>query len=346
MKDAQRTILSLRGVTRRYNKTTAVAAADFDLFEGRIACLLGPSGCGKSTLLRMIAGLEPVDGGEIHIAGALVSSPERAVSPEDRGVGLVFQENALFPHLNVRDNIGFGIRTLPSAARAAKVDRLLDQFHISHLAASWPHMLSGGEQQRVAIARSLAREPALLLLDEPFSGLDGVLREGVRDALLEDLRRLKTCVLIVTHDPQEAMLIADDLLLMAGGRILQSASPRECYLRPVNVIAARLLGDIVLFPGTVGGGRIDTALGAAPAAGFPDGPAQLALRPDSLFLAAEGAAATVTDVRFAGGSFRIDLALQGAAFSMRATGEPPVRGQTVHVGFDAAAAMIFSGRQT
>ncbi|NCU12562.1 MAG: ABC transporter ATP-binding protein, partial [Sphingomonadaceae bacterium] len=286
-------ILTLAGVSRRYGKAVAVDQASLTLKAGRIACLLGPSGCGKSTLLRMIAGLEPVDGGEVRIAGQTVSTPAAMTPPERRGVGLVFQDNALFPHLDVTGNVGFGLSALTAPERAERVSRLLDQFHIAHLARSFPHMLSGGEQQRVAIARALAREPALLLLDEPFSGLDGHLRETVRAALLGDLRAAGASVLVVTHDPEEAMGIADDLVLMADGRILQTGSPADCYRRPVSPQAARLLGEMILLPGEVRGGAIATALGTLAAPGLPDGPARLGLRPEALRPDAAGVAVAI-----------------------------------------------------
>ncbi|WP_324262346.1 ABC transporter ATP-binding protein [Altererythrobacter sp. H2] len=341
--DATDPILELSAVTRRYGTVAAVDAAGFALQRGRIACLLGPSGCGKSTLLRMIAGLEPVDEGTIHLAGQVVSAPGSQAAPEHRGVGLVFQDNALFPHLDVRGNVGFGLGRLPRAQRETQVTRLLDQFHIAHLEKSWPHMLSGGEQQRVAIARALAREPALLLLDEPFSGLDGSLRASVRDALLADLRRAGATVLVVTHDPDEAMAIADDLVLMAGGRVLQTGSPDECYRRPVSVTAAHLLGDLVLLPGQVAAGQAETALGTHPAPGLPDGPVLIGLRPEALSLMPGGVPATVREVRFAGHGHRLRLDLGGTEVMLRLTGTPPTVGETVDVGHDPAAVRVFPG---
>ena len=331
-------ILTLEAVTRRYGRAVAVDQASLNLAAGRIACLLGPSGCGKSTLLRMIAGLEPVDQGEVRIAGQTVSTPAAMTPPERRGVGLVFQDNALFPHLDVTGNVGFGLSGLAPAERAERVGRLLDQFHVAHLARSFPHMLSGGEQQRVAIARALAREPALLLLDEPFSGLDGHLRESVRAALLGDLRAAGASVLIVTHDPEEAMGIADDLVLMAAGRILQTGNPADCYRRPVSVEAARLLGDVVLLPGEVRGGMIVTALGTAPAPGLPDGPARLGLRPEALRPAAQGIAARVIDQRFVGNGWRVTADLAGTPVTLRLP--EPVAG-ALNLGFDQSAASVF-----
>lgn len=338
-------VLRLAGVTRRYGAVTAVDQAGLELGQGRIACLLGPSGSGKSSILRMIAGLEPVDEGSIHVAGTCLSAPGRTVPPEQRGVGLVFQDNALFPHLDVAANVAFGIAHLPAAERRERVARLLDQFHIAHLAASFPHMLSGGEQQRVAIARAMARSPALLLLDEPFSGLDGDLRIRVRDALLDDLRGSGTTVLIVTHDPLEAMLIADDLLLMAGGRILQSGPPESCYHNPVSVAAARLLGDVVTMAGTIGGGIIKTPLGSFPALGLADGQGIAVFRPHHLRLADKGTPVQVESVRFAGNGWHLTADLDGQRFILGMITAPVTSGEIVHVAVDAAAVRVF-GDQT
>ena len=282
-------ILSLRGVTRRYGPREVVQQASFDLAAGQIACLLGPSGCGKSTILRLIAGLEPVDVGEILVHGAAVAQVGASVPPEQRGIGLVFQDNALFPHLSVRDNVAFGIRHQPAPARDRAVEDLLARFQVGHLADKFPHTLSGGEQQRVAIARALAREPLLLLLDEPFSSLDGHLRAQVRQSLIADLRSVGTSVLIVTHDPEEAMMIADQLILMADGRILQSGAPGDCYDNPVSLVAARLLGDATGCAVQVAGGMAQTPFGPVKAPGLPDGAALLVLRPDDLLLATNSA---------------------------------------------------------
>jgi iron(III) transport system ATP-binding protein len=334
-------IVELNAVTRRYGKKTAVTDATLKLAQGRIACLLGPSGCGKSTLLRMIAGLEPVDAGEIRIVGQVVSSPHRTVPPEDRGVGLVFQDNALFPHLDVRGNVGFGLAHLPARERANRVDTLLEQLHIAHLANAWPHMLSGGEQQRVAIARALARQPALILLDEPFSGLDGMLRETVRRSLLADLRAAETTVLMVTHDPEEAMATADDLLLMAEARILQTGTPQECYRHPVDTTAARLLGEMIFLPGQILSGVIDTPLGRFPAPSVPDGRARLGLRPAALRIAVKGAPALVRDVRFVGKGYRLSLELAGEQVSIVAGDCPPAIGDEVCLTCDVDAVQVY-----
>ncbi|MFA7602110.1 MAG: ABC transporter ATP-binding protein [Novosphingobium sp.] len=342
--------LSVREVSRFYGGRAAVADASLDLRAGRITCLLGPSGCGKSTLLRLMAGLEPIDAGEIAIDGKVVSTPTGIVPPEDRGIGLVFQDFALFPHLNVTDNIGFGLKAVSAESRRQQVAALLTRFQLEHLAGSWPHMLSGGEQQRVAIARALARAPAALLLDEPFSGLDGHLRSAVRQSVLADLRAAAAAVLIVTHDPEEAMLIADDLLLMAQGRILQAGSPEDCYLRPASIAAARLLGEASVLPARIEGGAAHTPFGIVPARGLPDGQASAMVRPEAVRIAENGASAMVCDVRFGGAFHLVTFLSEGTALTARTTGSPPPTGALVKVALDPARTVIYAdalaGRQS
>jgi iron(III) transport system ATP-binding protein len=333
-------VLDVRQVSRRYGDRMAVSEAGLQLRAGRIACLLGPSGCGKSTLLRLIAGLEPVDEGEIAIGGHTVSAPGFCVAPESRGVGLVFQDCALFPHLSVFDNIGFGLTRLPKAERAERVQTQLARFHIEALAQAWPHMLSGGEQQRVAIARALARNPAILLLDEPFSSLDGHLRAQVRQSLVADLREAGASVLIVTHDPEEAMLIADDMILMAEGRILQTGAPEECYRRPESITAARLLGDLTVLPATVAGGVASTALGPVPAKHIDDGDACVLVRPEAIRLGNGGVPARVVATSFAGAFHAVTLEVDGQRLVAQTTGAPPAPGQVLDVSLDLSAPCV------
>jgi iron(III) transport system ATP-binding protein len=329
-------VLDVRQVSRRYGDRIAVSEASLQLDAGRIACLLGPSGCGKSTLLRLIAGLEPVDHGEIAIGGHTVSAPGFCVPPESRGVGLVFQDCALFPHLSVFDNIGFGLTRLSKAERAERVQTQLARFHIENLAQAWPHMLSGGEQQRVAIARALARNPAILLLDEPFSSLDGHLRAQVRQSLLADLREAGASVLIVTHDPEEAMLIADDMILMAEGRILQTGAPEHCYRRPGSITAARLLGDLTVLPATVEGGVANTALGPVPAKHLNDGGACVLVRPEAVRLGNGGVPARVLATSFAGAFHAVTLEIGDYRLVAQTTAAPPAPGQMLDVSLDCS----------
>ncbi|WP_249702166.1 ABC transporter ATP-binding protein [Altererythrobacter sp. KTW20L] len=320
-------ILTLRDVTRRYGAREVVQQAGFTLKPGRITCLLGPSGCGKSTILRLVAGLEPLDEGEIAIGGQTVSAPGLTVPPEQRGVGLVFQDNALFPHLTVRDNVGFGVQSLGKVARQALVDELLARLHVDHLADKWPHTLSGGEQQRVAIARALAREPVLLLLDEPFSGLDGHLRAQIRRSLMLDLQSVGTTVLVVTHDPDEAMAIADDLILMADGRILQTGSPADCYDHPASLVAARLLGDALEVRVTMNGATAASPFGPVPAGHG----ATLIVRPRDMFIAREGMPATVLSVRKIGHETLATVESEVGEFSIDPGSTAVTAGQAIHL---------------
>lgn len=333
-------ILEIRDASRRYGDRAIVDAASLTIDPGGIACLLGPSGCGKSTLLRMVAGLEPIDDGEIRIHGITMSQKGLMVAPEDRGVGLVFQDNALFPHLDVTANIGFGLARMAAPARHERVTALLTRFQIDHLAAAWPHTLSGGEQQRVAIARALARNPSLLLLDEPFSGLDGHLRVQVRQSLLADLRESGATVLVVTHDPEEAMLIADQLILMSAGRIVQTGSPAECYRTPASREAARLLGDILIFPARVANGVADTPFGIVAAPALSDGPAEALVRPDMLRLADDGLQAEIVALRFAGATTLAELKCANQSISLRVPNASFDLGMPVALQVDPASISI------
>ncbi|WP_326524865.1 ABC transporter ATP-binding protein [Sphingomonas sp.] len=336
----QLSVLDVRAVSRRFGDRVAADGVSFALAAGRIACLLGPSGCGKSTVLRMIAGLDRVDAGTIAIDGREVAAPGRAVPPEDRGVGLVFQDLALFPHLTVADNVVFGLSGLSRADRRARAVALLGRFHAEALVDAWPHTLSGGEQQRVAMARAMAREPALLLLDEPFSGLDGHLRDRVRASVLADLRAAGATVLIVTHDPDEAMAVADDLILMADGRVVQTGSPEDCYRRPRSEAAARLLGEAIVLPAIIAGGVAETALGRFAAEGMADGPARALIRPEGLRIDPAGVAARVHAVRFAGAGYRIEATVEGVAISVRTIVRPPAPGSGIALALDPERACL------
>ncbi|MET0294052.1 MAG: ABC transporter ATP-binding protein [Phenylobacterium sp.] len=327
-------ILEARDVKRVYGRKAAVGGASLTLEAGRITGLLGPSGCGKSTLLRCLAGLEAVDDGEVLAAGRRLSGHGTHVPPEGRDVGLVFQDYALFPHLTVIDNVAFGLARLPKADRRRRALAELERVRLGHLADAWPSALSGGEQQRVALARALARDPSAVLLDEPFSGLDGPLRIEVREATLTALRAAGKAALIVTHDAEDAMLTSDSLTLMSAGRILQTGSPRDCYLQPVSLEAARLLGEVNALP--ISEGR--TAFGPAPAA---DG--VLMVRPEGLLLGSEGLAASVVAVRFAGPTASVTLQSHGVRAEARVPlAAAPAAGAAVHVRLDPLFTRVFA----
>ncbi|PZQ50375.1 MAG: Fe3+/spermidine/putrescine ABC transporter ATP-binding protein [Rhodovulum sulfidophilum] len=275
--------LALDGVGHAFDGGTVLRDIDLTLRSGEIACLLGPSGCGKSTLLRIAAGVERQRSGRVMIDGETVSDAARHLPPEARSIGLVFQDFALFPHLSVEDNVAFGLRG-ERGDKGARARSLLGRVGLGGHAAKYPHQLSGGEQQRVALARALAPRPRILLMDEPFSGLDNRLRDGIRDETLAILKEEGAAVLLVTHEPEEAMRMADTIALMRAGRIAQLGAPFEIYHRPVDREAAMFFSDINVVPGVRRGGRVETAFGAfAAPAGLPEGaPAEVVIRPQHL----------------------------------------------------------------
>jgi iron(III) transport system ATP-binding protein len=237
---------------------------------GQVTCLLGPSGCGKSTTLRMIAGVDMQDEGEIYVDGALICDTVYRVPPERRAIGLMFQDFALFPHLTVGHNVSFGL-SVGGSEKRARAERLLDRVGLKHFIDHYPHHLSGGEQQRVALARALAPEPKIMLMDEPFSGLDNRLRDGIRDETLDVLKEAGASVLLVTHEPEEAMRMADEIALMRDGRIVQRGAPYNIYNAPADREAVAFFSDVNILRGTVQGALTDTPFGRFLAPGIPDG---------------------------------------------------------------------------
>jgi iron(III) transport system ATP-binding protein len=262
--------LQIDNLSRRYDGRLVVDDISLSVMPGQVTCLLGPSGCGKSTTLRMIAGVEIQDGGTVRVDGTIICDGTSRVPPEDRHIGLMFQDFALFPHLTVEGNVAFGL-VGPKAKTHARVTELLDRVGLGHFTKSFPHELSGGEQQRVALARALAPRPRIMLMDEPFSGLDNRLRDGIRDETLDILREEDTAVLLVTHEPEEAMRMADDIALMRGGRIVQQGAPYNIYNAPVDRDAVAFFSDINVICGTVRGALTETPFGHFLAPGVPDG---------------------------------------------------------------------------
>ena len=270
-------------VRRTFNGKHAINDVTLTAPAGRITALLGASGSGKSTLLRLVAGLEPVDGGRVLIGGVVVSSPGAMLPAEHRRIGLVFQDYALFPHLTVEKNVGFGV---PRLGRAERVNDVLALVGLHGLAKRHPGELSGGQQQRVALARALAPKPGLVLLDEPWSSVDPMLRESVRDEIVAILRAANVTVLLVTHDREEAFSLADRVALMAEGRIVQVAPPEELYLAPATRWAAEFVGPVNVLPGVLDGTAVGTALGTFPVNGAPRArcPVEALIRPELLVL--------------------------------------------------------------
>ncbi len=243
--------LILDSVSQSYAARQIITDLSFALPKGTIGCLLGPSGCGKTTALRCISGFESIQAGEIRIGGKTVSRPGWMLPAEKRHVGLVFQDYALFPHLSVADNVGFGLRGQASATRLARIDELLTLVGLADYAGQFPHQLSGGQQQRVALARALAPRPRLILMDEPFSNLDIELRERLSLEVRDILKREATTALIVTHDQNEAFALADWVGVMHEGRIQQWDTPYNLYHKPVNRFVADFVGQGVLVVGEV-----------------------------------------------------------------------------------------------
>lgn len=274
--------LEIRNLTRSFGGRVVVDDVSLRVMPGQVTCLLGPSGCGKSTTLRMIAGVEMQDSGEIFIDGELICDTVYRVPAEKRAIGLMFQDFALFPHLSVAENVAFGLSG-PKPEQRARVEELLGKVDLMRLIDEYPHQLSGGEQQRVALARALAPRPRIMLMDEPFSGLDNRLRDDIRDASLELLKDEGTAVVLVTHEPEEAMRMADEIALMRDGRIVQQGAPYNIYNAPVDLKAARFFSDVNVIHGTVQGALTETPFGQFLAPGYGDGEkVDIVIRPQHL----------------------------------------------------------------
>lgn len=336
MSDVHMNDLQVTGVVKAYGPGKPVLdGLDLTVPGGGLAAVLGPSGCGKTTLLRVIAGFLEADAGTVTVAGRLLGGPGVHLPPERRRIGIVPQEGALFPHLSVARNIAFGLRDLDRAGKRARVAEMLDLVGLPGYADRMPHELSGGQQQRVALARALAPQPHLVLLDEPFSALDSALRGAVRAEVRAVLRESGATGLLVTHDQQEALSIADLVAVLRDGRVAQCATPQDLYHRPVDPWLASFVGDAVLVPGTVDRDTASTALGRIALATAPEGlrDGLVLLRPEQLRLTepddadAEG---VVTDVCFYGHDAMITVAVEGLdqAVDIRTPG--PLRQEPGH----------------
>jgi iron(III) transport system ATP-binding protein len=294
--DHERPAFALRatGLVKRFGDVAVVNGVDLTAAPGELVALLGPSGCGKTTTLRLIAGFEQVDAGEIEINGRVVANSERCEPPERRNVGMVFQEGALFPHLNVAKNVGFGLAR--GADRAGLIADALALVGMSGYESRMPHELSGGQQQRIALARAMAPGPAIILLDEPFSNLDAELRATVRTEVREILARANATAVLVTHDQEEALSLADRVAVMWNGRIVQDANPEELYHRPVSKEIGIFVGDAQFIPGVGAGRRVTCELGDLPSHGSAVGAVDVMIRPEAVRMTSltEGATGNAT----------------------------------------------------
>ena len=339
--------LRLEHVWRRYGETNALQDVTLDVPAGKVLCLLGPSGCGKTTLLRIAAGIERPSSGSVLVDGQEVAGPNCFVPPEKRGVGLMFQDFALFPHLTIVDNVAFGLRSLTKSQGRAEAMHALQRVGLAQYAKEYPHILSGGEQQRVALARAIAPRPGVLLMDEPFSGLDSQLREAIREDTLAIVREAHATCIVVTHDAEEAMRMGDRVALMHDGRIVQTGTAPELYRAPTSLFAARTFSDLNEIRACVRAGRAETPLGTFSAAGFADGTeVVVCVRQGGVRLLnqGEGTPGRILDTRFLGDVGLVEVAVQGLDDPVLARvreADVPAQGAEVGVAVDKGATLVF-----
>jgi iron(III) transport system ATP-binding protein len=366
--------ISIRGLSKSYSGEAGLAAVSdlsLEIADGQFVTLLGPSGCGKTTTLRLIAGFIAPDTGTIHADGRLLSSPGQVVPPEERGMGMVFQNYAVWPHRTVFENVVFGLKLRRVAAAEARerVKRALALVNLTGLEDRLPGELSGGQQQRVALARSLVVEPGILLLDEPLSNLDAKLRERMRGELKELQRRTGITFVYVTHDQSEALALSDRIAVIHGGRLQQLGTPEEVYARPASRVVADFMGLINLLPATLvanesGRGRLQTAAGwttvaDVPATAVPGQRMEIAVRPEDIRLRLHAdadpghqdpgqKAATVTECTFLGNIMEYHVTLEDGAV-LRAQTHPNEQlavGDKVAVRIDSSRCTVFEALAT
>ncbi len=336
--------LSLRDISHRFGETTVVSGANLDAAPGEIVCLFGHSGCGKTTLLRLAAGLEKLQSGVVELGGEIIAAPGREMPPERRPIGIVFQDFVLFPHLTVEKNLAFGLAGVKSA-RALIADQLAAFGLVGH-ARRYPYELSGGQQQRVALARALVRRPRALLLDEPFASIDAVLRRRLREELRRILKEQNVAVILVTHDPEEALALGDRIALMRNGALIETAPPQTLFEKPQTPEGAAIFPDSQRLEGMIEKARLKTPAGEFPAPGLRDGPGIAVLHNGAMSAVADPEGAFhVTDARFAGPGWTVWLEGRGdpvrIAVHMPA---PPQTGEAMAIAADMSKIFVFEGQ--
>ncbi|MEO0809845.1 MAG: ABC transporter ATP-binding protein, partial [Pseudomonadota bacterium] len=338
--------LTFENIERRFDQAYALRGVSLEIKAGELVCLLGPSGCGKTTLLRLASGIETPTAGRILLNNHEVAGPERIVPPEKRNVGLMFQDFALFPHLTVLQNVAYGLTNLNKKLAQKEAMSALARIELERFANHYPHTLSGGQQQRVALARAIAPRPAVMLMDEPFSGLDVYLRASLRRTTRELLKETRSTGIIVTHDPVEAVQMADRIVVMRNGRIVQVGHANELYRNPTDLFVARLFSEVNELPATVENGVIEMPFGRFPAPGFSDGAKvilcvrQRAVRPDW-----KGISGRILAAQFQGDLVQLTIGVTGLdkpLTSLMREEMTPAVGNDVMINVDPKGTMIFA----
>jgi iron(III) transport system ATP-binding protein len=344
--------LTFEGVERRYGNTFALAGLSLDIAPAEVVCLLGPSGCGKTTLLRIAAGIERPTAGRVLINDQEVAGPSRFVAPERRNVGLMFQDFALFPHLTILANVAFGLKSLPREDARREALAALARVGLERYADDYPHILSGGEQQRVALARAIVPRPAVMLMDEPFSGLDVQLRERLQEETITLLRETRATCLIVTHAPSEAIRLGDRIAVMRAGRLVQAGKAEALYRNPADLFVARLFSEINEIPMSVEGGALRTPIGTFAVPGLDEGDAAiLCIRRRAIRVgpAGHGLPGRVLHARFQGDLAVLEIAAQGFERPLQTLvreSEVPESGREVGLAVDPESVLVFPAERT
>lgn len=338
--------LSFENIYRSFGDHDAVHDFQLDIAPGEIICLLGPSGCGKTTLLRIASGIDRPTAGRVLLNDQEISGPNNFVLPEKRSIGLMFQDFALFPHLTVLENVAFGLKDLGAKDAIKEARAALERVGLSHYEKDYPHILSGGQQQRVALARAIAPRPGVLLMDEPFSGLDSRLRDLMRKETLAVLRETRATCIIVTHHPEEAMRLADRIAVMRDGSLVQVGTAEELYHSPKNIFVARMFSEMDEFSGIAKDGKVETPLGTFQASGIQDGTqAVLCIRQRGVKLVkpGEGLLARILHVKFLGDAAQLEIAVEGLDKPLMASvleQNAPAKGDDVGIIIDPKMVLV------